>query len=747
MTKNALLLLLPCILLLSTCRASIEPTQTILWEQDREGFVQFSTNDAQYLGSSFTAVYGVIQDPLGAVSAEVQKNSGNPMGGFGLVFCYQDADNYYLLCIDVQGFYAVYRRASGWWSTMANWQYCGALNKGHGAVNTLGVSYHRQDSTFSIFVNDSLATTFQDTRFSGGKYGYSVDVLSGGYEQFPENPVDVRFKLTAASGITVSPTSGLVTTEAGGAAGFTVVLDSKPSANVTIELWNSDPTEGTVSPSALVFTPEDWAVAQTVTVTGVDDLVDDENRLYTIATLPAASSDPVYDGVDARDVQVSNTDDDPPAAPGNLIATATSSDQNDLAWSDNSTNEDGFKIERKLGAQGSYAEIAMVAASVSSYSDSGITRVPGDTYYYRVRTYNAAGNSGYSNEATTMRTLAPSDSPGDFGRAVAISGDYAVVGATEAAYIFHASGANSWDAGIKLLSPEPETGASFGCSVAIDGDYAIVGASNKDEGAADAGAIYVFRRAGTNAWDGGTKIAAPTPQANAHFGAKVRISGDYLIAASNGKAYIFQRTGENGWDGGVTLAPPDSYGSSSFGLAVAIDGDYAVVGDRSDYQQSLSGAAFIFHRTGPNAWGEHTKILSPDGGAGDWFGGDVAISGEYCVVGAEQHDALQNNSGAAYVFHRTGTNSWDAGTEILPNSYGFYCGRAVAIEGDHVVLGVEADGQGGPYSGAVYFFHRTDVNSWDSSRKWQGQWYASIGHSVGVEGGRVIVGYGVYVLY
>src|SRR5207249_6779117 len=86
------------------------------------------------------------------------------------------------------------------------------------------------------------------------------------------------------AGIVVSPTSGLVTTEAGGTATFTVVLTSQPTANVTIGLTSSNTGEGTVSPASLIFTAANWNVAQTVTVTGVDDSVVDGNVAYTIVT-------------------------------------------------------------------------------------------------------------------------------------------------------------------------------------------------------------------------------------------------------------------------------------------------------------------------------------------------------------------------------------------------------------------------------------------------------------------------------
>src|SRR5262249_25403881 len=74
--------------------------------------------------------------------------------------------------------------------------------------------------------------------------------------------------------IPVPPTSGLTPTEAGGTATFTVVLESQPTADVTINLSSSDTTEGTPSTTSLTFTSANWNIAQTVTVTGVDDFVD-----------------------------------------------------------------------------------------------------------------------------------------------------------------------------------------------------------------------------------------------------------------------------------------------------------------------------------------------------------------------------------------------------------------------------------------------------------------------------------------
>jgi hypothetical protein len=111
----------------------------------------------------------------------------------------------------------------------------------------------------------------------------------------------------------------------------------------------------------------------------------------------------------------------PPAAPANLSAAAVSSSQINLTWTDQSTDETGFQIERKTGAGGIYAQIGTPAANATTYSNSGLAG--GTTYYYRVRAVNGAANSAYSNEAnaTTPSSVSPPAAPANLS-AAAVSG-------------------------------------------------------------------------------------------------------------------------------------------------------------------------------------------------------------------------------------------------------------------------------------------------------------------------------------
>jgi hypothetical protein len=107
-----------------------------------------------------------------------------------------------------------------------------------------------------------------------------------------------------------------------------------------------------------------------------------------------------------------------PAAPTNLSATAVSTSQIDLAWTDNSTNEDGFQVEQSTDGV-SFTRIATVAPNVNAYSNTGLQ--PATTYYYRVRAFASSENSDYSNTAVSTTTMGAPAAPSGLSAATASS--------------------------------------------------------------------------------------------------------------------------------------------------------------------------------------------------------------------------------------------------------------------------------------------------------------------------------------
>ncbi|MCP4047283.1 MAG: S8 family serine peptidase, partial [Gammaproteobacteria bacterium] len=120
--------------------------------------------------------------------------------------------------------------------------------------------------------------------------------------------VSASFVVTPA--IQVTPTSGLVTTEAGGSATFDMSLTTQPASDVTVALSSDNTGEGSVNPASVTFTSLDWDQAHTVTINGQNDEIDDGNITYHIVTSLASSGDQDYAGLNPADVSVSNTDND-----------------------------------------------------------------------------------------------------------------------------------------------------------------------------------------------------------------------------------------------------------------------------------------------------------------------------------------------------------------------------------------------------------------------------------------------------
>lgn len=88
-----------------------------------------------------------------------------------------------------------------------------------------------------------------------------------------------------------------------------------------------------------------------------------------------------------------------PSAPAGLTASAQAPGKGGgiaLAWTDTSSNEDGFRIERKIGTSGSWAVLVTLAANANRYTDPAVASKT--TYFYRVQAFNAGGNSAYSNQ-------------------------------------------------------------------------------------------------------------------------------------------------------------------------------------------------------------------------------------------------------------------------------------------------------------------------------------------------------------
>ncbi|WP_338766988.1 choice-of-anchor D domain-containing protein [Bernardetia sp. ABR2-2B] len=306
-----------------------------------------------------------------------------------------------------------------------------------------------------------------------------------------------------------------------------------------------------------------------------------------------------------------------------------------------------------------------------------------------------------------------------FGSSVAIDGNRIIIGVPSAdsdkgkAYIFEFS--TSWNETAILTASDGANFNKFGNSVSISGDYAIVGASDKDiSGDNLVGSAYIFQRISVSNWTERSILLADIPTENDLFGASVGISGDYAIVGvprdddngfSSGSAYIFQRSGTD-WNSitPMKLTASDAGSSSEFGIAVAIDGDYAVIGAYTDDAITTNaGAGYVFVRSGGNAWTEQEKLTATTPTASAYLGWDVDIEGDLVVLGGYGENSL---TGMMAIYQRSGTTWTQQGGDLRAcnKGVGDLFGWSVGISGNNAIIGAPREDTGFNNAGAAYIF-------------------------------------------
>ncbi len=281
---------------------------------------------------------------------------------------------------------------------------------------------------------------------------------------------------------------------------------------------------------------------------------------------------------------------------------------------------------------------------------------------------------------------------------------------------------------VKLTASDAASLDYFGQSVGFSWDMStiVVGSPEDDDGGNDSGSAYVFVPDGVT-WREQAKLTAGDAVANDYFGARVAISetGDTVVigapahdaaGSDSGAAYVFVRSGET-WSQQQKLTASDAAAGDAFGFDVAIDGDTVVVGAAWDEDRGpQSGAAYVFVRSG-TTWSQQQKLTADDAAADDEFGRSVSISLDTVVVGAPYDDDDGAQSGAAYVFLRSGT-AWSQQQKLTAAdaAAGDTFGTAVSIYGEKIVAGAPLDDDGGAESGAAYVFVRSGT-AWSQLQK------------------------------
>ena len=291
-------------------------------------------------------------------------------------------------------------------------------------------------------------------------------------------------------------------------------------------------------------------------------------------------------------------------------------------------------------------------------------------------------NQGGADNWGQVKKLTASDRADDdgFGYAVAIDGGTILVGADGedgagtdrgAVYVFlkDEGGFDNWGQANKITANDAADVNQFGYAVALSGDVALVGSPRANGAGTARGAVYVFSRdlGGAGVWGQVTKLAASSPSDNAWFGNAVALQGSLAVVGeawydgggtNRGAAYVFGKDsgGTDAWGQIKKLTASDLHDDDFFGYSVAVNGANVAVGAPwAPGGGTERGQVYVFSKDqgGADAWGEVQRLRSSDASNEDWFGFGVAVYGVYVVGGAVGEDGAGTGRGAAYVLKKS----------------------------------------------------------------------------------------------
>jgi len=325
-------------------------------------------------------------------------------------------------------------------------------------------------------------------------------------------------------------------------------------------------------------------------------------------------------------------------------------------------------------------------------------------------------NAGGWQYQTTL-TAADADPDDWFGRSVAVSGNFIVVGAPQynvpegAAYLFEYSG-GSWIIPTALVAtdgrldfPVGSSPLGAGYSVDIDGDYVAVGSSYEET---NDGAVYIFYRneGSANSWDYQEKTQSG--EADNRYGYVVSLSGAYLAVGTplddetetnSGAVYYHRRTGGS-WSAAEKIKAQTPVNQNRFGESVGIYGNNLLIGEPPN------NAAYLITISGSD-WYRGQTVTSSNSATGDEFGYSVSITDDYLLVGAHKHvTSGKVDAGIAYIFENIEKiYEMEMITSDLPAASD-KLGEAVAIDENFAIIGIPYDSETQTNSGKIIIYRK-----------------------------------------
>ena len=257
----------------------------------------------------------------------------------------------------------------------------------------------------------------------------------------------------------------------------------------------------------------------------------------------------------------------------------------------------------------------------------------------------------------------------------------------------------------------------FGKALAITSEWLVVGVPNaataQQKGS---GKVAVYRNVDAS-WQLFQELTAVDASIADHFGFSVAVQGNVLVVGApgafgaapfSGQVFVYEFNG-TAWGQVSVLTAPDASPLANFGHAVAVEGRHIAVGAINGLgpQQGQTGAAYVFQKQA-GQWVQQQKLMPESGADNDKFGYALAFSQQgLLAIGAPGHNGAAPNAGAAYVFELS-NNAWQQAAYLLPQDAEShqYMGHAVAMNQTDLVVGAYQANGHAENSGALYYYQQ-----------------------------------------
>ena len=395
-----------------------------------------------------------------------------------------------------------------------------------------------------------------------------------------------------------------------------------------------------------------------------------------------------------------------PLAPSNLAASVVSDTRIDLTWTDNSTGESAYSVERKTSASGTWAEIATLAANTTTYADTGLSAPI--TYVYRVRAANTAGYSAYSNEATATTVIIPT-APGNL-TATTVSSGWVQL-------IWDDRSDNEWEFQLERKTGEAGTWSLLATLPVNVAGYADTGVA--------AGTTYLYRVRAAN----GAGVSGFSNDSSVTESAQQRLAAgrDHsMLIGSDGRlwAWGYNAYGQLGDGTTTTIYRPKQILSSVSSVEAGYDHSLAFKSDGSLWAWGFNsfgqlGDGSTTHRSTPkqiitditamSAGYGHTLAIKTDGGLWAWGSnssgqlGDGTtndslfprqiFTGIVAVATGGNHSLALKNDGSLWAWGFNGYGELGDGTTMMRTTpTPILTGVSAAVAGSFHSLALKNDG-------------------------------------------------------